>query len=445
MKSHARVVIIGGGVTGCSILYHLAKMGWSDVILLERSELTSGSTWHAAGNLFSLTSPSAAQKMQVYTINLYGELEAESGQSVGYHPTGGLNLASTDEEVMTLKIARTHARRNGVEAEFISFEEARDKAPILNTDTLKAVMWEPLKGHVDPSSATQAYAAAARKNGAKIYRECPVIETSPTKQGGWEVVTPKGTFTADYLINAAGLWAREVGALAGINFPLLAVEHHYLVTETIDTIAKMTHELPTISDAEAGFYSRQEGQGILLGAYEDKCHHWAINGTPLDFGHELLPDDLERMEKNFERAANVIPVLGEAGIKRIINGPMIFSPDLAPMIGPHPDLANYFCAVGAMTGFIRIMNMKPDARCAPLLSMGVCRMQEQCSEYQTVGKRLCGLRAVTLKCSMSFLILDKTGLKRWAKNVAPHARISACLKFRRLPNTFSPDPRRRFI
>lgn len=351
MKSHARVVVIGGGVTGCSILYHLAKMGWSDVVLLERSELTSGSTWHAAGNLFSLTSPSAAQKLQVYTINLYNELEAESGQAIGYHPTGGLNLASTDEEVLALKIARAHARRNGVEAEFISLKEAKDRAPILDIDSLKAAMWEPLKGHVDPSSATQAYAAAARKYGAKIYRNRPVIETNQTKDGGWEVVTQNGTIKTDYLINAAGLWAREVGALAGITFPLLAVEHHYLVTETIDEVAQMDHELPTISDAEAGFYSRQEGQGILFGAYEDTCHHWAINGTPLDFGHELLANDLERMEKNIERAMDVIPALGTAGIKRVINGPMIFSPDLAPMIGPHPDLTNYFCAVGVMTGF----------------------------------------------------------------------------------------------
>lgn len=351
MEKNARVVIIGGGVTGCSILYHLAKMGWSDVVLLERSELTSGSTWHAAGNLFSLTSPSAAQKLQVYTINLYNELEAESGQSVGYHPTGGLNLASTDEEVLTLKIARAHARRNGVEAEFISLDEARERAPILNTDTLKAAMWEPLKGHVDPSSATQAYATAARKYGAKIYRQSPVIETNSVAEGGWEIITREGTIHADYLINAAGLWAREVGALAGITFPLLAVEHHYLVTESIDVIAELGHELPTISDAEAGFYTRQEGQGILFGAYEDTCHHWALNGTPPDFGHELLPDDLERMEKNIESAMKVLPVLDSAGIKSVINGPMIFSPDLAPMIGPHPDVANYFCAVGVMTGF----------------------------------------------------------------------------------------------
>jgi len=351
MKSHARVVVIGGGVTGCSILYHLAKMGWSDVVLLERLELTSGSSWHAAGNLFALTSPSAAQQLQIYTINLYKELEAESGQSVGYHPTGGLSLATSDEEVLTLKIARAQALRHNVEAEFISFEEARKKSPVLDTKDLKAVLWEPLKGHVDPSSATHAYAAAARKLGASIYRESPVIETNPTRDGGWEVVTPKGTIKADYLVNASGLWAREVGALAGVTFPLLAVEHHYLVTETMDAIAAMDHELPTMSASEAGFYSRQEGQGMLLGAYEDKCHHWALDGTPLDFGHELLPDDLGRMEKNFERAVEMIPALGTTGIKKVINGPMIFSPDLGPMIGPHPELSNYICAVGVMTGF----------------------------------------------------------------------------------------------
>ena len=351
MKSHARVVVIGGGVTGCSILYHLAKMGWSDVVLLERAELTSGSTWHAAGNLFALTSPSAVQNLQVYTINLYNELEKETGQSVGYHPTGGLTMAASDEEYLTLKNARARAKRNGVEAEFISFAEAREKSPILNTDGLKAVMWEPLKGHVDPSSATHAYAAAARKYGATIYRQCPVLETNQTQDGGWDVVTPKGTIKADYIVNASGLWAREVGALAGITFPLLAVEHHYLVTETMPEVEAMAHELPTMASAEAGFYSRQEGQGMLLGAYEDKCHHWALEGTPLDFGHELLPDDIGRMEKNFEKAVELIPVLGTTGIKNVINGPMIFSPDLGPMIGPHPDLKNYICAVGVMTGF----------------------------------------------------------------------------------------------
>lgn len=351
MNSHARVVVIGGGITGCAILYHLAKKGWSDVMLLERSELTSGSTWHAAGNLFSLTRPSNAQRLQVYTINLYPELERESGQAVGYHPTGGLHLAASDDEVTTLAIARSRARRNGVEAEWITFAEAKEHAPILDTKSLKAVLWEPIKGHVDPSSATNAFAAAARKLGATIHRHTPVTATTPRPDGGWDVATPNGVIHADFIVNAAGLWAREVAALAGISLPLLPVEHHYLVTEAIPEVAAMRHELPTIGESEAGYYSRQEGQGILLGAYENTCHHWALDGTPLDFGHELLPNDLARMDRNFEVAMDRMPCLGTAGIKRVINGPMIFSPDLGPLLGPHPELRNYFCACGVMSGF----------------------------------------------------------------------------------------------
>jgi dimethylglycine dehydrogenase len=351
MKTSTRVVVVGGGVTGCAILYHLVKMGWSDVVLLERSELTSGSTWHAAGNLFSLTRPSNAQRLQVYTINLYRQLEQEIGHEIGYHPTGGMHLAASDDEVTTLATARTRARRNGVDAEWISFEEARRLAPVLDTKNLKAVLWEPIKGHVDPSSVTNAFATLARQGGATIHRHTRVIETNALPDGRWDVVTNAGTIRADAIVNAAGLWAREVGGLAGIRLPLMPVEHHYLVTEAIPEIVAMDHELPTIGESEAGYYSRQEGQGLLLGAYENKCHHWAADGTPADFGHELLPDDLSRMERNFEIACDRMPALARAGVKRVINGPMIFSPDLGPLIGPHPDLKNYYCACGVMSGF----------------------------------------------------------------------------------------------
>ena len=349
--SNARVVVIGGGIVGCSVLYHLAKLGVTDALLLERQELTSGSSWHAAGNLFSLTSPSNAQRLQKYTIELYPKLEAESGQPVGYHPTGGLVLASTAEEVTTLRIARGQARRNGINAEFISMDEARRLAPILNTAGLHAVLFEPMKGHVDPASATQAFAAAARKLGARIVRHTPVMATRYLPSGEWEIETPAGTVRAEYVVNAAGLWAREVAALAGIALPLQPVEHHYIVTEKVPEIAALDHELPTIGDSDDAYYSRQEGQGLLLGAYEKTCHHWAVDGTPFDFGHELLPDDLPRIAPNLERAFERMPCLAAAGIKRVINGPMIFSPDLGPLIGPHPALRNYFCAAGVMTGF----------------------------------------------------------------------------------------------
>jgi len=351
MESHARVVVIGGGVTGCAILYHLAKMGWRDVVLLERQELTSGSSWHAAGSLFALTSPSNAAILQKYTIGLYPELEAESGQSCGYHPVGGIHLARTEDQVMALRLLHSRGKRNGIESEFISIAEAQRIAPILKTDGIKAVLHEPLKGYCDPASVTQAYAKAARDLGAKVHRFTPVTATRQLPGGEWEVETPAGNIRCEYLVNAAGLWAREVAALAGIDLPLMPVEHHYMVTEAIPEIAAFEGEIPNISEPSGGYYCRQEGKGLLLGAYEAHCVHWSEDGTPKDFGHELLPNDISRMEENLGRAVQSMPCLESAGIKRIINGPMIFSPDLGPLLGPYPGLKNYFCACGVMSGF----------------------------------------------------------------------------------------------
>jgi len=351
MKTTARVVVIGGGVVGCSILYHLAKNGWSDVTLLERQELTSGSSWHAAGGLFTVVRPNAAAEMHRYTFQIYRELEEESGQNCGFHSTGGMNICRTQDEIDSNAIMQSSCRRLGIEGHFISLEEAKAKAPILDTTHMIGAFWEEEGGHVDPASATQAFAAAARKLGASIYRHTPVTATKQRADGTWDVVTEKGTIHAEYVVNAAGLWGREVGRMAGIELPLMPVEHHYLVTETVPMIDALDFELPQINDNETGCYARQEGKGLLLGAYESTCTHWAKYGTPPDFGHELLPDDLGCMEWNFEKSVEIMPCLADAGVKRVINGPMIFSPDLGPMIGPHPALRNYFCANGVMAGF----------------------------------------------------------------------------------------------
>lgn len=351
MINQARVVVIGGGIVGCSILYHLAKKGWTDVALIERSELTSGSSWHAAGGLFTVTGPSAVAAIHKYTYDLYPEIEKESGQSVGLHITGGINLCRNQDEYDSNVVLMSAVRRLGIECGFVSPEEAKERCPILDTTHLHSVLWEEEGGHVDPASATQAFAAAARKRGATIIRHCPVIETNPRADGGWDVVTEQGTIHAEYIVNAAGLWGREVAALAGITLPIMPVEHHYLVTEAIPEIEAMDFELPQINDNEINVYARQEGQGMLLGAYESICTHWSEHGTPQDFAHELLPNQLERMEWNFEKAIECLPVVGRAGVKRVINGPMIFSPDLGPLIGPHPALKNYYCANGVMTGF----------------------------------------------------------------------------------------------
>ena len=351
MKSHARVAVIGGGVTGCSILYHLAKAGWSDVVLLERSELTSGSTWHAAGGTSALTGSANMSTLHKYSFELYPKIEQETGQSCGFHPVGRIALARTEARVEETKILKAKARRVGLDPVFLSNEEAMERAPILDLSGVRAVLFDPAAGHVDPSGVTQAFAAGARLHGAEIYRQCPVIETNPRADGSWEVVTEQGTLIAEHIVNAAGLWAREVAALAGAWLPLMPVEHHYFVTENIPVLEELDHEIPMIGDADAEFYMRQEGKGLLLGAYENTCTHWSEHGTPADFGHELLPDDLDRIERNLTQAVESIPVLGTAGIKRVVNGPMIFSPDLNPLIGPYPGLENYWCACGVMTAF----------------------------------------------------------------------------------------------
>ena len=351
MKTSARVVVIGGGIVGCSVLYHLAKNGWTDVILLERQELTSGSSWHAAGGLFTTTRPNAVAELHNYTFQIYRDLEQESDQSCGFHHTGGLNICRTEEEISSNQAMQSACRRLGIESHFISKEEAQKRAPILNTSFFLNALWEENGGHVDPASATQAFAIAARKLGATIYRKTPVLGTTQLPDKSWEIKTNNGNIKTEFLVNAAGLWGREVGRMAGVELPLLPVEHHYLVTESMPDIEGLEFELPQINDNETGSYARQEGLGMLLGAYESTCVHWAKKGTPKDFGHELLPNDISRMEWNFERSVELMPSLGTAGIKKIINGPMIFSPDLGPLLGPHPSLQNYFCATGVMNGF----------------------------------------------------------------------------------------------
>lgn len=351
MKAHASVAVIGGGVTGCSVAYHLAKAGWNDVVLVERSELTAGSTWHAAGGTGAFGGGANVTWLHDYSFKIYPELEAETGQSCGFHHVGALSLARTDARLDELKRHHALALRCGIATEWLSEAEASRRAPILDLGGIKGVLLEPSFGHVDPSGVTHAFAKGARDRGTEIHRYCPVVETNLRQDGSWDVVTAKGTIRAERVINAAGLWAREVAAMAGVKLPLMPVEHHYLVTEALPEVEALGFELPLITDADAEYYMRQEGKGLLLGVYEDPCTHWAEAGTPPDFSHELLPDRLERIERNLAQAVEVVPALGRVGIKRVINGPMIFSPDLAPLVGPCPGLPTYWCACGVMSGF----------------------------------------------------------------------------------------------
>ncbi|MDA8747673.1 FAD-dependent oxidoreductase [Litoreibacter sp.] len=351
MKTETKVVVIGGGVIGCSILYHLAKLGWSNVMLLERDELTSGSTWHAAANIHGLHDNSNVSRIQDYTMRLYDELEAETGQSCGIFRTGTIYTAQTEERVHQLRLQAAKAKPYGMDFREITREEAEKLNPLINYDGILCIMFEANGGNVDPSGVTNAYAVGARNRGAEIHRFTPVTATLQQDDGSWIVETPKGTIHTQWVVNAAGLWAREVAALAGVSLPLQPTEHQYFVTDSIDSIEKMDDRLPVLSDRDGEYYLRQEGNGLLVGAYEKDMRFWAKDGTPLDFAHELFADDLERIEENVLRAIERVPAVGEAGIKRVINGPMIWSPDSNVLFGPIPEMDNYFCCAGIIPGF----------------------------------------------------------------------------------------------
>jgi len=357
MKTHARAVVIGGGVIGCSILYHLTKLGWRDVVLLERDELTSGSTWHAAANIHGLHDSANISRLQHYTMNLYKELEEETGQSCGVFQPGSLYLAQTENREHQLKLQAAKAKLYGMNFHEISREEAEEKHPLVNFDGIRCIMWEPDGGNVDPSGVTNAYAVGARQRGAEIYRFTPVTATTQKPDGTWFVETPKGNIETEWVINAAGLWGREVARLAGIEVPLQPTEHQYFVTETMAEIAGAGRRLPSVADRDGEYYLRQEGKGLLIGAYERNMRFWAEDGAPLDFAHDLFPDDLERIEENMLRAIERVPAVGEAGIKRVINGPMIWSPDSNVILGPVPELCNYFMCGGIIPGFSQSAGM----------------------------------------------------------------------------------------
>ncbi|HVG81671.1 MAG TPA: FAD-dependent oxidoreductase [Methylomirabilota bacterium] len=351
MKSHVRVAVIGGGVVGCSVLYHLTKLGWRDVLLIERSELTSGSTWHAAGGFHTLNADTNMAALQGYTIRLYKELEQISGQACGLHHVGGITLASTPERLDYLKAARAKHRYMGLETEIVGPAEIKKLSPITNTEGVLGALYDPLDGHLDPSGTTHAYAKAARLQGAEISLRNRVLELNPQRDGTWEVVTEQGTLRAEHVVNAGGLWAREVGAMAGVYHPLHPMEHQYLVTEDIPEVYQRGAELPHVMDPEGESYLRQEGRGLVIGFYEQECEPWAVKGTPWSFGHELLPDKLDRIGHSLDIAYERFPVLAKAGIKRIINGPFTFAPDGNPLVGPMPGLRGYWAACAVMAGF----------------------------------------------------------------------------------------------
>ncbi|MEE3292731.1 MAG: FAD-dependent oxidoreductase, partial [Pseudomonadota bacterium] len=355
MQSHAQAVVIGGGVVGCSVLYHLTKAGWTDVVLLERSELTSGSTWHAAGGMHTINGDPNVAKLQQYTIELYSEIEELSEQSIGLHLTGGVFLAATNERFDWLKSMHAKGLYLGMDTEIISPKEAADIFPLLDPDKFVGAMSDPLEGHLDPSGTTWAYAKAAQKNGAVIHQQTRVMDLQQNQDGSWCVITEQGEIHTEHVVNAGGLWAREVGRMVGLELPVLAMEHMYLLTEDMPEVVAFNEssglEVPHCVDFDGELYLRQERKGMLMGTYEKACKPWSPKETPWDFGHELLPEDIDRIAPSLEVGFEHFPAFQNAGIKQIINGPFTFAPDGNPLIGPIRGLRGYWCACGVMAGF----------------------------------------------------------------------------------------------
>ncbi len=355
MKGHAKAVVIGGGVVGASVLYHLTKAGWQDVLLIERAELTSGSTWHAAGGMHTVNGDPNVAKLQQYTIQLYKEIEQISGQSCGVHITGGIMLAGTRERLDWLKMAKARGRYLGMELEIISVDEAAKLFPLMDKKHFKGAMYDPIEGHVDPYGVTHAYAKSAQIGGAEIVRHTRVTDLKPRPDGSWDVITDHGNVHAEHVVNAAGLWAREVGRMVGIELPILAMEHQYLITgdmpELVGPDSPGKGEQLHAIDFEGEIYLRQERGGMLMGTYERAGVPWCAVTTPWDFGQDLLPNDLDRIAPSLEVGFEHFPALGAAGIRKVVNGPFTFAPDGNPLLGPVKGLKNFWVACGVMAGF----------------------------------------------------------------------------------------------
>ncbi|KAB7613514.1 FAD-dependent oxidoreductase [Amylibacter sp. SFDW26] len=353
MKSHYRAVVIGGGVVGTSVLYHLAKFGWKDVCLIERSVLTAGSSWHAAGGFHALNADPNIATLQGYTIDLLSEIEKESGQSIGLHMTGGMTLAGTPDRWEWLQSAYRTFQSIGInDVRLITPEEAAELCPIMSPHDILGGMWADREGYVDTTSTVHAYAAAAKKHGAEVIEHNRVLELIETAEG-WDVVTENGTIHAQHVVNAAGLWAKQVGRMAGIELPVSPLNHHYLISDTIPEVETLDKELPLVVDLEGFTYMRQDQNGILLGIYEIDHEHWMMDGAPWNYGMELQQEDPDRIEKELTLGFERYPALQNTGVKTWVNGAFTFAPDGNPLVGPVRGKKNYWCACGVMAGYLQ--------------------------------------------------------------------------------------------
>lgn len=349
----ARVVIIGGGVVGVSTLYHLAKKGWADCVLLEKNELTAGSTWHAAGNVPTFSTSWSIMNMQRYSTELYARLGDEVDYPMNYHQTGSIRLAHTQERMQEFQRACSMGRYQGIEMEIWTPEQARERYPFLETHDLAGVLYDPTDGDIDPAQLTQALAKGARDMGAKIIRFCPASGVTQKEDGTWIVHTEKGDIECDFVVNAAGYYAQRVGEwfkpFGGRTVPMMVMSHQYLLTEEIPEIEAWTKQnggkLPLIRDVDVSYYLRQEKHGYNLGPYEPNCRaHWDTDADPMpdDFSFQLWSDDLDRIEDIVTDAMERVPLMATSGVSRVINGPIPYAPDGLPLIGPMPGVKNAF-------------------------------------------------------------------------------------------------------
>ncbi len=353
MRTHARVVVIGGGAVGCSLLYHLAKRGWTDTVLLEKHDLTAGSTWHAAGLCTQFNASINVTSLLMYGVDLFRRLEADTGQTVDFHGVGSIRLATTQERMDQYRDQAGLAKIVGLPYELIGPAEIARRAPLVNVDGVIAGAWTPTDGYVDPSSITRAMARGARDLGAEIELETPVTELRPQPGGEWDVVTPRGTIRAGIVVNAGGIWGREIGQLAGVELPIVPMEHQYLITDAVPELLAEHAEMPVVRDTEASFYVREEASGLIVGPYEHDPKPWAARGIPREFGQQLLAPDFEQVGDVLDLAQHRLPVLQTAGMKQLLNGPTSYTPDGNALMGWVPGLRNLFALTGFSYGIVQ--------------------------------------------------------------------------------------------
>ncbi|MCO4847354.1 MAG: FAD-dependent oxidoreductase [Yoonia sp.] len=351
MKTQTRAVVIGGGIAGCATLYHLTQEGWTDVVLVERDELTSGTTWHSAAQVTNFGMNQTMVGLKTHSINLYKDLRDDADYPVSYnHGDGGIRLANTAAQMDGYRHFASMARGMGVEFEVIDAAECARRHPLISTDNLLGGLWDGNDGDIDPASLCQALARRARKAGAEVYRNTPVTGLTQHKDDTWTVHTDKGDIDCEVVVNACGYRVNEVGAMMGVHHPVASMEHQYFVTEDIKGIVEAGHRMPLLRCPISDYYCRQEKNGLLIGFYEQDCKTWGMDGIDPHFTNALCPDDLDRITDVLEGAFARMPALEEVGIKNVVNGPITYTIDGAPLVGPIPGKRNAFCIIGLRAG-----------------------------------------------------------------------------------------------